>query len=192
MIQTVLGNRDDVGTRGALYPLCTTLLVGVPIPQNGLQETRGDSGVYAAVWGRGGAVYPPAPSSHWASLSPKTVCPGPGGTGVHPPMCGDGGKRHTRLHHPPTGRPYPPKRSTPDRRDSGAYAVVWGQKEVLYPPAPPSHLASRSPEPLRTRPKVLGCMCRCVGTGEALYPPAPPSHRATLSPHGPLTEGTRV
>ena len=66
--------------RGGVVDQCTTLPRS-PFTQKRSAPHRGDSGVSAGVWRREGTLYPPAPSSHWVSLSPKTVCPTPGGLG---------------------------------------------------------------------------------------------------------------
>ena len=102
------------------------LTTGRPYPPKRSAPQRGDSGVSAALWGRGGALHPPA----LGIPVPRTGKPrtgGGGGARVHPPLRGDGGERCTSLHHPPSGKPYPPKRSATDRGDSGVSATVWGR-----------------------------------------------------------------
>ena len=204
--------RRYVETGGGVVPPCTTLLVGVPIPQNSLHQTR-EARVYPPLCGDGGArcnplhhpptgcPYPPkrcgphrgglgcvrrCVGMGWSVVSPcitlplgitipQNCLPQTGGTRVYMLLCGDKGERCTPLQHLSIGRPYPPQRSTGDRGGSGVSAA-------LYPPAPPSHSASLSPKTVCTTTGGLTCICRCVGKGWSVVSPYITFHSASLSP----------
>ena len=185
-----------------------TLPLGVPIPQSSHRYTRGDSGASAAVWRRGEAQgelgyirrcrgisdVPYASAGHLGSLCPKTVSTRPGGLGCILRCVGTGGSATpSPPHHPPTGRPYPPKRPASDPGDSCVSTPVWGRGGA-YSPAPCSHWASLCPKRVCPRQGELLCSRRCVGTGaESRYPryhpPTEPPYPRKGVPH---TRGTRV
>ena len=111
-----------------------TLPPGVPTPHNGLTRTMGTR-VYATPCGGQGEneVSPRIPFPLGASI-PQAFCPQ------------RGRERGLSRYHPPTGRPYPPKRSARlgglvcDRRCVETGGGGW------HPPALPTRRASLSPK----------------------------------------------
>ena len=121
------------GRGGSIVPPFITLPLGVPIPQNGLPETEGTQ-VYPPLCQNGVSAVLPCSTFPLGVQIPQNGLLHTGGTRVYPPSCGDGEKCCTPLHHPPTGRPYPPTWCALGRGESGVSAAVWEPGKALYSP----------------------------------------------------------
>ena len=125
--------------------------LGIPIPHTVCSRPGGGGArVYPPLCGDEGKRWEPfASPSHWASLSPKTVCADRGGLGCIRRCAGAMAERGIPTASPPQWTPLSPKAAYPETGRLGC-APQSGNGERLSTPRKSSHGASLSPKTVQT------------------------------------------